>query len=463
MAAAISLGFIVLRLANGNRPGTQLSNPLIFITIYATLGLLASFQSPKGIESLYWASAYLTVPIFLWALLITGNSEDQIRRVFVVTLVLMIAAVPLLSIFASAKLGYLSFIISPSEWIECNTRRWFSESSHLIRETGVGRYAALAALTSIVGLRVRNWGYLWVVIFVASATLLLYSGARTALLGFGVALPVILLLAHGRQAMIGGAVAGLVLIPIFWTTGVHQTFLDNCIWRTSQNSATTQQVQISLVLAAPQPADVTPITEPIPASPTLPNIEKSDVEESPPAQIFDGEDKVVGQIPNWTETVEESPPVQIFDDEDKVVGQIPKTFFNLTGRTTTWAETWELIKESPWLGRGFHADRFLLTQHVHNSYLHSVLQAGFLGGIPFFVALALSWFLLIKGLVARAVLSEYNQRLIVTAAGVMVFLTVRTIAESTGAFFSIDWLILAPLMVYVQMIRQKTNLEKTAA
>jgi len=49
-----------------------------------------------------------------------------------------------------------------------------------------------------------------------------------------------------------------------------------------------------------------------------------------------------------------------------------------------------MFPESPFLSYGFHADRFLLNTHAHNSFVHALLQTGAIGTIPFLLALLLA-------------------------------------------------------------------------
>lgn len=52
----------------------------------------------------------------------------------------------------------------------------------------------------------------------------------------------------------------------------------------------------------------------------------------------------------------------------------------LTGRTATWEEGIQIFWRSPLVGLGFQSDRLYLGLHMHNAFLHSLFQAGFLGG-----------------------------------------------------------------------------------
>ena len=121
--------------------------------------------------------------------------------------------------------------------------------------------------------------------------------------------------------------------------------------------------------------------------------------------------------------------------------------------TQIWKVGWQFIEQSPVIGYGFHADRLVLGTHMHNATLHALIQTGFLGTIPFVGAVLWAWFLLIKAL--RNINNRFSPArkiLLVQVAGILVFLSVRSLPESTGAFFGIDWLLLAPLLLYLRLV-----------
>ena len=135
----------------------------------------------------------------------------------------------------------------------------------------------------------------------------------------------------------------------------------------------------------------------------------------------------------------------------------------LTGRTEVWAEGLRLYTESPVLGYGFQADRLLLGAHMHNSYIHALLQAGGLGIVPFVAALLMAWVLLLNLVRNRARLPTVHRHLLIQVVGIAIFLSARTITESTGAFFGVDWLLLAPLLMYLQVLSRAVGKGDEAA
>ena len=148
-------------------------------------------------------------------------------------------------------------------------------------------------------------------------------------------------------------------------------------------------------------------------------------------------------------------------------GQDPKVFWSLGGRAGTWEEGLELVQRSPFLGLGFHADRLALVrqrargshydmgQHMHNAWLHALIQTGIIGASFFVGAFLSAWVLLWRLLREKERLPDRHKRVLLDTAGVLTFLTVRSISESTGAFFGVDWLLLGPLFAYLQILGQR--------
>jgi len=134
-------------------------------------------------------------------------------------------------------------------------------------------------------------------------------------------------------------------------------------------------------------------------------------------------------------------------------GQDRVAFFSLTGRTHTWAEGWELFKRSPFIGFGPQADRYsLYGQHIHNAYLYALVQSGILGTIPFVAAWILAWVQFIRLFRRRDVIPQQQRLLLYEAGAVFAFFTVRSIPESSAAYFGVDLLIITPLLAYFQVL-----------
>jgi O-antigen ligase len=120
----------------------------------------------------------------------------------------------------------------------------------------------------------------------------------------------------------------------------------------------------------------------------------------------------------------------------------------MSGRTRIWEQGRELFARSPWWGLGFQADRFYLSgQHMHDAFLHALVQSGILGGGALFIAVLLVWRLTIKHFFIRP---PRNTALILPEVpGVLTFITISSVTESTFAYYSAAWLLSAPIFAYV--------------
>lgn len=119
----------------------------------------------------------------------------------------------------------------------------------------------------------------------------------------------------------------------------------------------------------------------------------------------------------------------------------------LSGRTLTWDAGWPLIRQNPWVGLGFQADRIYLNwMHMHNAFLHVLLQSGVLGGGAILLALLVVWFFLIKYFLLKP---PADKSLIPPEMpAVFLFVMASSMTESTFAYFSAAWLLSAPIVAY---------------
>jgi O-antigen ligase len=123
----------------------------------------------------------------------------------------------------------------------------------------------------------------------------------------------------------------------------------------------------------------------------------------------------------------------------------------MSGRTAKWQEGWELLQKSPLVGVGFQGDRiFLNGAHMHDGLLQALVQSGVLGAAFWIAALLFAWVLVFR---------LYHQPpppgsvpLPADVPGILAFLTVGAIAESNFAYFSVAWMVGAPLLGYVQCV-----------
>lgn len=132
-----------------------------------------------------------------------------------------------------------------------------------------------------------------------------------------------------------------------------------------------------------------------------------------------------------------------------------------SGRPVVWQQVWDAYLQSPWIGHGFQADRLLLGEHVHNAALHALFQAGLVGGLCFLAAWVWAWTLALRlGALRRFGQAPAGRRdVLVEATAVLAFLTLRSVPESTGAFYGVDLLILVPIFgLFTSLERERSEL-----
>jgi len=629
-------------------------SPLGLAALYGLVGLAAALLSPDGSTAIYWTSAYLSVPLILWGIVLGTHVSERINLIINLNRLIIVLLVVGLFAVAVVELDLISAIRHPQTLLACQTasNKWFTLTSGALRDSGVGRYAAIAAITGLAGVWHQSWRLLWGSVLVGSLILLLFAQNRGAWVGFVGAASLMLVILLPKKALLVGVLALLVFVPLILLTGGHRTFTDNCLLKgytsgtsllraslqdpkqapvvpevlkeqppalalgspeiseevqlqTSQQNPNSTQLGVpagSWVLvqlptttqdasaesgqlrfpagawvlqqvlspeeippdaagslsvppgtwvlkritpatpmsteesadiqtttsdpSAAQPPASAPAATPVPAqalatpSPTTapaqtsqaaPStdtgrshtsageplqihvpagvwvLEKLSAENQVPSAADSASQATTGAVggepastgdatddsgPSQEQFAAEVParlevppglyglkrdPAAVQPQESKlsslpILGVLPDGFYTLSGRTVVWEAGWDQFTQSPFLGYGFHADRLILGTHMHNAYLQALLQTGLIGSIPFFGALLFGWFLLFKAIrQLGSVTAERNHNIVLTA-GLMTFLTLRSVPESTGAFFGVDWLLLAPLLLYLHVI-----------
>ena len=125
----------------------------------------------------------------------------------------------------------------------------------------------------------------------------------------------------------------------------------------------------------------------------------------------------------------------------------------MTGRTLIWEEGWKVLLGSPWVGSGFQADRLLMGgYHMHNAFLHVLVQSGVLGGGAVIISVAMIWYFTIYYFLWH---QPADKSLIpAEIPAILLFTTVSSITESTFAYYSAAWLLSAPIFAYVMALHQ---------
>jgi len=126
-------------------------------------------------------------------------------------------------------------------------------------------------------------------------------------------------------------------------------------------------------------------------------------------------------------------------------GHLDLTF---TGRTVTWAQGWDLLWKSPLIGMGFQADRvYLQGMHMHNAFLHALVQSGLVGGLAIIIALVIVSYYSVK----YFFITKPSDESLIPAEipAILLFTIVSSVTESTFAYYSAAWLLAAPIFGYV--------------
>ena len=430
-AASLAMVFIVAQISRQRPQRMLFVGPLGLVAVYGLVGVFAALNSPDGSVAIFWTAAYLTVPLVLWSVTWGADPLGQLYRLINFTWVAIILAAGTLFAIALIYMDLGNVIQNPAGFFRCEpTGHWYTQTSGVLRSTGVGRYAALAAIFAFSGIWQGKSRCLWSIVLLVALMLLITTGARTSMIALFAALGLVTLLYGGKKAAALGVLALMILVPIHFLTNIDRSFLDSCFLHKG-----------NVVLENPMPEDQTPQVQP-PTSQT-PQVQPPIVQ--PPTS----------QTPATAPGNPESQP-----DATVIYAN---TFVNLSGRTRVWEAGLELFKASPYLGYGFHGDRLKLGTHMHNAYLHALVQTGLIGAIPFLAAFALAWLWLLKVLRNLSSLPDVHKHLVIQMAALLAFLTVRTVPESTGAFFGVDWLLLALVFLYLQVVSHTISQTKRNA
>jgi O-antigen ligase len=126
-----------------------------------------------------------------------------------------------------------------------------------------------------------------------------------------------------------------------------------------------------------------------------------------------------------------------------------------TGRTRAWEHAWEQIVRSPLWGWGMQADRILIREHVHNTYLYALLSSGFAGGVFFVMGLVVAWRQFIRIAACGVAERMGQQTTLIQVGAILAFFSARGLAEVSGAMFGIDYVLMLPAIAYLGVLAQR--------
>ncbi len=138
-------------------------------------------------------------------------------------------------------------------------------------------------------------------------------------------------------------------------------------------------------------------------------------------------------------------------------GQSEKDLRTLTGRTRAWKKAAKEVKKSPVIGYGPQADRYLIKEHVHNTYYYALLESGILGTLFFVGGLIWAWILFFKAVSQKGVDRLGQRTLLMQVGGILAFFTIRSIPEVCGAMFGVDLMVMLPALGYLQVLSRQVD------
>jgi O-antigen ligase len=133
-------------------------------------------------------------------------------------------------------------------------------------------------------------------------------------------------------------------------------------------------------------------------------------------------------------------------------GQSEALFTSMSGRTRAYEHAMAAFADSPFFGRGQWTDRLVIYEHVHNSFLQSLLNAGIVGGIPYFASWIAGWIMFFRLRSKWKWLSREDRLCLLESGAVMMFFTVRAMPETTTASFAVDLLVMVAVYVYIEAL-----------
>lgn len=402
-------------------PFKFLLTPCGLLLLYAFAGIISSVLSNHVVFALYWAAMFGAVLLVLLAHLWQENTKALdclawiIKSNWVIAgllafgLLVYFLAQP--GVFSSLTLNFLVCVKRPYEGLGTITAGLAQFGVAASRPTGFGRYAGIAAIAAFVAFLQASpkKKLLPLLLFSLFAALVFFSKGKTEIIAFMVSL------------------AGIAIILKKYTLRMAALFVVMAVLAAAivflnipcANPDALLGFFIRSNHAVVEPGHVVVAINPAPASSGSP---------------------VVASAPAPAPAGPTTQPKNI------------KSLVTLSGRTDgIWKDSWNLFLSEPLIGRGFQADRYFLGgQHAHNTVLHALVQTGLIGTLLFIAAFCWAIYMLLR-LLKNPVISHSQKIFLVEIAAVMIFLLVRGITESL-AFYSADWLFMAPLIAYIQVL-----------
>ena len=131
----------------------------------------------------------------------------------------------------------------------------------------------------------------------------------------------------------------------------------------------------------------------------------------------------------------------------------------LSGRTDIWALSDAALRDAWIVGWGHQGDRTVVGRHIHNAILYAAIATGFPGCIVYVTSWIQSWAILWRSLRRNTWTMMGSGRWLLESTAIFLFFSIRSITETTTASFSIDLLVVLPLIVYVETLNYSRHVE----
>lgn len=141
-------------------------------------------------------------------------------------------------------------------------------------------------------------------------------------------------------------------------------------------------------------------------------------------------------------------------------GQDAEEFESMTGRTNVWTVGLEVATHSPIIGYGPQADRFIIGEHIHNTYMYALLTGGVPGLLSFTGGFVIAWGTIIRLARNRQFRQSPHFTSFIQTSALLVFFTIRSITEVSGAMFAVDLMIMVPAMAYLGILHQTVTAQQ---
>jgi O-antigen ligase len=144
-------------------------------------------------------------------------------------------------------------------------------------------------------------------------------------------------------------------------------------------------------------------------------------------------------------------------------GQSEELFESMSGRTRAYEHGVVAFQAAPVFGRGQWTDRLVIFEHVHNSFLQALLNAGIVGGLPYFASWIAGWIMYFRLRNKWRWLSAEERVCLLESGTVMMFFTIRAIPETTTASYAVDLLVMVAVYVYIETLTTDVARRQAAA